>query len=123
MTMPRAVIADDHTAVRLMLRQIIESCALVVFEASDGVEALEAIERLRPDLLILDVSMPTMGGFEVLRSLRPRDVALVVIMVSEHKNPSYVRESRSLGVSEFLSKSTAGRELPDCIRRLFPPAA
>jgi DNA-binding NarL/FixJ family response regulator len=119
--MPRAVIAD-HPAVRMMPRQIIEGCASVVFEAGDGLDALEAIGSAQPDLLILDVSMPKMGGFEVLRALRNRSYALVVIMVSECRDPAYVRESRSLGASDFLLKGNAARELPECIHRLFPPA-
>lgn len=122
MAIPRTVIADDHPAIRTMLRQLIKSCALVVFEACNGAEALEAVENLQPDLLVLDVSMPQMGGFEVLRSLRARTHQLRIIMISEHNDPAYLGEAHRLGASDFLLKRTAARELPDCIERLFRSA-
>ena len=70
MTKPRILIAEDEPNIREVLRMQLELNGFEVFEARDGVEALELAERVRPDVMLLDVMMPRMDGYEALRRLR-----------------------------------------------------
>jgi DNA-binding NarL/FixJ family response regulator len=115
----RVIIADDHMAVRAMLRQLLDSACEVVFETSNGSETVEAVERLQPELLLLDIAMPHMDGFEVLRQLKLQGSRTRIIMVSTFSDPAYIREASVLGAEAYLTKRRMARELLPCIQRLF----
>ena len=119
MTRPRTVIADDQPVIREVLRGLIEPNYEVVEAVDDGQSAIDAIERLRPELLLLDVSMPGMGGFDVLRSVRSRFPSLLVIFVTEHTHPAYQDEARKLGAQGFIVKRTMHFKLLDCMREVL----
>jgi len=76
----------------------------VVGEARDGIEALEAIHRLQPDLLVMDIQMPRMSGLEVLKRM-PKDCCRV-IMLSAHADPFYMEKCRELHADYFFDKLT-----------------
>ena len=122
MNRPRVIIADDQMAVRTMLRRLLDSACLVIFEANDGLEALEAVERLRPELLLLDVAMPHMNGFEVLRQLKLHGSETRVVMVSAFSDPAYVHEASVFGAEAYVAKRAIVRELVPCIHRIFAPS-
>jgi DNA-binding NarL/FixJ family response regulator len=111
----RVIIADDHMAVR----QLLDSACEVVFETSNGSETVEAVERLQPELLLLDIAMPHMDGFEVLRQLKLQGSRTRIIMVSTFSDPAYIREASVLGAEAYLTKRRMARELLPCIQRLF----
>ena len=82
--MSRILIAEDNAVNRELLRELLEVRGHEIAEASDGAEALELIERVRPDILLLDIGMPEMDGFTVLRKVRenPQMAALPVLAVT-----------------------------------------
>jgi two-component system, NarL family, response regulator NreC len=112
------LIADDHAVVRLGLRLLLEaeSDFAVVGEVADGLEALLQVERLRPDVLILDLVMPGLHGVEVIRQVRKRAPKTRVVVLSMHANEAYVVEALRKGASAYVLKGSAGGEVLDAVR-------
>lgn len=108
-----AVLADDHPIVRRGLRVLLEtedSCR-VVGEAGDGLTALDLIERLEPDVAILDVQMPDLGGLEVARRVRERAPRTSVVMLSMHADEPFVLEALRHGAVAYVLKGAAATDL------------
>ena len=109
----RVLLADDHTLVRAGLRTLLEGNAgvEVVAETGDGREALELIDRHRPELALLDITMPGLNGLEVAaRSSRASPNTRIVIL-SMHAGEAYVAQALRAGVSGYLLKDSAAAEL------------
>lgn len=110
----RILLADDHTLVREGLRGLLEARlpqAQIVGGAASGEEALRLCRELKPDLLLLDVSMPGLGGLEVLAELRSMDPAPKVIIVSQYTDRAYVMRALKLGAKGYLAKRAMAGEL------------
>jgi DNA-binding NarL/FixJ family response regulator len=114
----RVLVEDDHMIVRTGIRHVVESEPdfEVVGEAASGSEALSLASRLRPDVVVLDISMPDQSGLEVAASLRSTASPPRVLILSMHDNPEYVLESVRAGAHGYLLKDTAGTELRNAIR-------
>jgi len=102
----RIILADDHTLVRQGIKKILaEDPGLeVIGEAVDGQEALKLLEKLRPDLVILDIQMPRMGGMEAAQKIKEIWPELKVLMLTMHKENEYLRQARKIGVEGFVLK-------------------
>jgi DNA-binding NarL/FixJ family response regulator len=116
----RVLIADDHTMVRESLVSVLQAAGdmQVVAQAADGVEAVEKALQTRPDVVIADLSMPRLGGLEVVRRLRealPQTKVLVLTMHGEHE---YVLQAVRAGASGYLVKDSAASELLAALRSL-----
>lgn len=101
---PKILVADDHDEVRHVLYRFLSERGFDVRLARDGVETLEAIRRDPPDLLLLDVCMPELGGHDVLRELRHEGLDVDVITISGYGSDDTVRESLRLGAVDHLAK-------------------
>ena len=114
----RVLVADDHAIVRTGIRHVLESEPgfVVVAEASTGAEALELAASYRPDVAVLDISMPGGSGLRVAAELRQRSPSTQVLILSMHDNTEYVLESLRAGVHGYLLKDTAATELRGAIR-------
>jgi CheY-like chemotaxis protein len=113
----RILIADDETNIRLMLRASLESEGYVIEEAVDGVEALKAIERQVPDVMILDMSMPGLDGMGVLKELqgvRPERRPRVIVLTAYGSIPAAVKAIR-LGAVDFLEKPIVPDEMREAV--------
>jgi two-component system, NarL family, response regulator NreC len=112
------VVADDHQIVRLGLRALLESepGISVVGEASDGAEALDAVARLAPDVLVLDLIMPGIAGFDVLKRLAELKAPTRVVIFSMHASESYVVDALRLGAIGYVVKDSSASELVHAIR-------
>jgi DNA-binding NarL/FixJ family response regulator len=113
----RVLLADDHGIVRDGLRAVLsaERDFLVVAEEADGAAALAAIERLAPDVAVLDVQMPGLTGIEVARKLKDKSRTSVVLL-SMHREESFVQAALLAGARGYVVKEDAARELTDAIR-------
>ena len=119
MTEPRRILlADDHALLRQGLRLIIEREAdlRVVAEAGDGREAIDQAVRHRPDLAILDVSMPGLNGLGAARELHKRLPDLRILMLSMHDNEEFFLEALNAGADGYLLKSAVDHQLIDACR-------
>ena len=116
--MIRVLIADDHGIVRSGLRMLIERQAdmEVVGEAGDGVEALEAAQSQRPDVAVLDVSMPRMTGLQAAREVRAHTPATQVLLLSMHEDDRYFLEGLEAGAAGYVLKRAADTDLIDAVR-------
>lgn len=111
--MTRIVLADDHTLVRAGLRAVIEAIpgVSVVAEAGDGAEALEAVRRHQPEVLITDVTMKGMNGLELAEKMRAQFPAVRVIVLSMYSSEEYVMRALNAGASAYLVKDAATAEM------------
>jgi len=114
----RVLVADDHAIVRTGIRHVLENEPgfTVVAEASTGTEALELAASLKPDVAVLDISMPGESGLRVAAELRTRSPDTHVLILSMHDNTEYVLESLRAGAHGYLLKDTAATELCAAIR-------
>ena len=103
----KIAIVDDEILVRVGIRSIIEwekhDCC-IIWEAGSGAEALEKYEAERPDLLLLDLTMPGIGGIEVIRRLRGKKERAAIVVISCHEEFALVREALKSGASDYLLK-------------------
>lgn len=114
----RVVIADDHPIVRDGLRKLLEGEAgfEVIGQAADGHEALHLVLKRNPDILLLDVAMPRMGGFDVLRALRDQDSRVRPILLTAGIEQAQTLEALKLGARGIVLKETATELLFKAIR-------
>jgi DNA-binding NarL/FixJ family response regulator len=114
----KVLVADDHTIVRTGIRHVLESEAgfEVVGEAGTGAEAVALAAKLRPDVVVLDISMPGESGLQVAAQLRGTSPEPRVLILSMHDNAEYVLESVRAGAHGYLLKDAAATELRTAIR-------
>ena len=114
----RILIADDHGIVRSGLRMLIDRQAdmEVVAEAEDGLEARELALRERPDVAVLDVSMPGLTGLQAAREIRSQDESVRVLLLSMHDDERYFLEGLEAGAAGYVLKRAADTDLIDAIR-------
>ncbi len=114
----RIVLADDHTVLRAGLKSLLsaESDLEVVGEAGDGIDCVALAAELQPDVIVLDINMPTCGGLEALPAIRERAPECRVLVLTMHDDPGYLRTVLRSGGSGFLLKQSAADELLSAIR-------
>ncbi|MDR7869121.1 MAG: response regulator transcription factor [Sporomusaceae bacterium] len=116
----KVVIADDHTLMRSGLKLMLtnQPDISVVGEAADGAEALKLIENLKPDIVLLDVSMPEMNGLECMKRIREIDADVKVILLTMHEDIRYLKEGFAAGASGYVLKKAADDVLYEAIRKV-----
>lgn len=120
MSVLRILIADDHEVARRGIRALLEShpgwevCA----EAADGREAVNAAGRLKPDLVLLDIGMPSLNGLDATRQILAAEPDTRVLILTMHDSEQVVREVLAAGARGFLLKSDAGRDLVAAVEAL-----
>jgi two-component system response regulator NreC len=116
--MIRIVLADDHSVMRSGLRALLQQHPdmQVVGEASDGREALNLVESLRPDVAVLDITMPLLNGIDAARQMAAKQLGTAIIMLSMHSDESYVLRAMKAGVRGYLLKESAEIDLLHAIR-------
>jgi DNA-binding NarL/FixJ family response regulator len=109
----KIVIADDHPIVRQGLRQLIEADRnlTVVGEASDGETALQLIETHQPDVAVLDIDMPRIGGFDVVRELERKKNRVKIIFLTMHTEEEIFQTAMDLGVGGYVLKDSATNDI------------
>jgi DNA-binding NarL/FixJ family response regulator len=112
------LLVDDHALVRAGIRALIEGKdgIEVVAEAGDGREALRLIEELRPDLVLLDITLPVISGFDVLEEINKRQLETRVIILTVHEATEYAMRALRTGAAGYLPKSAASNELEEAIK-------
>lgn len=114
----RVLLADDHALVREGTRRLLETekDVEVVAEAANGEEAVEATKRLHPDIAIMDIAMPGMGGIEATRAIKISCPETAVLVLSAYDDEPYLMKLLEVGAAGFLLKNVHGKELISAIR-------
>jgi DNA-binding NarL/FixJ family response regulator len=113
----RILIADDYPPILRMVRRILDEQPHleVVGEAQDGVQAVKLAEALQPDVVVLNVIMPTMSGFEAARRIRAQLPSASIVILSTHKDAQFIAKARESGARGYIHKPDAATELVHAI--------
>jgi DNA-binding NarL/FixJ family response regulator len=116
----KIMLADDHHVVRQGLRVLLEAETdfEVVGEAADGLEVIPLLERLQPDVLLLDLMMPGLGGLAITQQINQRAIKTRVLILSMHTNEAYVLEALQHGAVGYVLKKSQADELVHAIREV-----
>ena len=114
----RVLIADDHAILREGIRALLSPCddLEVVGEAADGREAVDKVEALSPDVVLMDIAMPGLGGLEATLELKRRGLPVKVIVLTQYQDAEYVQRFLKAGVDGYVLKKAAGADLAAAIR-------
>jgi DNA-binding NarL/FixJ family response regulator len=115
MTKPRILLADDHLEMLGVLRTILDELGDVVGMVTDGQALVEAAQRLEPDIIFSDISMPGLNGLEATRAIQACSPQSKVIILTVHRDPVYVSLALNAGARGYLLKRTAAAELPQAV--------
>jgi DNA-binding NarL/FixJ family response regulator len=116
----RVILADDHAIVRQGIKSLLEREGLqVLAEASDGREALNHAEKLSPDIVIMDIGMPTLNGMEAARELARTCPKVKPILLTQHDEPQYVSAALKAGVKGYVLKNQLSSDLIHAIQQVM----
>lgn len=117
----RILIADDHPIFRSGLRQVIEAdqSMSVIAEAEDGASALKLIRAHKPDIVVLDINMPGVSGFEVVESMRKEHSSGEVVLLTMHNEEAMFTRALSLGVRGYVLKDSATSDIVNCLHAVL----
>lgn len=111
----RVLLGDDHALILDGLRSALQDQHEIVGLAKDGRALVQAAERLKPDLVVVDISMPLLNGFEAAKQIKKALPHTKIIFLSQHLNPAYLKNALRLGASGYVLKSGATEELQQAI--------
>jgi DNA-binding NarL/FixJ family response regulator len=118
--MTRILVVDDFEPFRRFLTSTVEQAGLhVIGEASDGRVAVQRADTLRPDLILLDIGLPSLGGLEAAREIRTLVPHSRILIVSQELSPAIVQAALDLGARGYVLKSDRGRELLIAIKAVL----
>ena len=117
----RVLLADDHVVVRAGIRQFLEQSQdiQVVAEASNGKEACEQLEQIKPDVAVLDIQMPLMSGIEVTRWIRSKRLSIGVLVLTAYDDEPYVRAVLQAGANGYVLKTAEPQDIVQGVRDVF----
>lgn len=119
MNRPRILMADDHAIVLAGLRKLVEAEGEVVGMVEDGRALVEAAQQLRPDIVLLDISMPLLNGLDAARQISKLVPECKLIFLTMHATPTYATEAFKAGASGYLIKRSAAVELKQAIQAVM----
>ena len=113
----KVMLTDDHALMRDGIKHLLEfdGSIEVIEEASDGIECLQKLEKIHPDILLLDINMPEMNGIEVLEELKRREDPLKVLILTVHSEVEYLVKAVDIGANGYILKDSGSSELKQAI--------
>ena len=113
----KVMLADDHVLMREGIRQLLEfdGTRSVIAEANNGVECMEQLLSVHPDILLLDINMPVMNGIEVLQEIKKKNISVKVLVLTVHNEVEYLLKAVDIGVDGYIMKDAESAELKNAI--------
>jgi DNA-binding NarL/FixJ family response regulator len=120
MSQIRVVLVDDHPAVRMGIRKMLERAGnfQVVGDAQNGAQALKVIHELHPDVVLLDIELPDIKGYEVARRITEEGLGVNILALSAHANKNYILKMFSSGAVGYITKEEAPHQIVEAIRKI-----
>jgi DNA-binding NarL/FixJ family response regulator len=115
----RILVADDHEAVRNKIVHLLEQQFDVLGAMSDGRSFLKAVDRLKPDLCVLDICMPDMSGIDVAQRIKQRDSQIKIVFVTLHDDLDFRAAALEIGAEGYVTKAKMGGELLFAVREIL----
>jgi DNA-binding NarL/FixJ family response regulator len=119
MKKPTVILADDHTLVLEGFRRLLETHCELLATVGDGQRLLQAVAQHRPDIVILDISMPVMNGIEAARTLKAKFPSMKLVFVTMHADPAYIRAAFQAGASGYILKQSLSDELTQALHTVL----
>lgn len=116
---PRILLADDQPEIIATVGEILNDRFEIVAAVGDGKSVIDAVRRLHPDLLILDISMPILNGIEAARRLHRCTSRPAIVFLTVHEDPSFVEAALSVGALGYVLKRQAARDLMPALREVL----
>ena len=109
----RILIADDHALIRRTVRAALERHPRfeVCAEATDGAQAIEEAQKLKPDVVVLNVTMPVLNGFQAARKIRSILPETAIVILSSDADERFIQEAKKIGAKAYVAKTRAGQDL------------
>ena len=109
----RVLVADDHPIIRKRVRAVLENHPRfdVCAEVEDGAQAIEEALRVKPDVVVLNVTMPVLGGFEAAREIRAKLPESAIVILSSHADKHFIEEAKKVGARAYVAKTKIGEAL------------
>lgn len=119
--MINVMLADDYVLIREGIKQLLEfdGSMKVIAEASDGIECLEKLKNVKPDILLLDINMPNMNGIDVLKELKEKNDPLKVLILTVHSEVEYLVKAVDIGANGYILKDSGSAELKQAINAVI----
>jgi DNA-binding NarL/FixJ family response regulator len=111
--------ADDHSILLAGLRKLVEDSCEVIGTVEDGRALVKEAQRLKPDLILLDISMPLLNGLDAARQIKKLVPDVKLLVLTMHSSPTYATEAFKAGASGYLLKQSAASELPQAIKAVL----
>ena len=113
----KVMLADDHVLMREGIRQLLEfdGTISVIAETNNGVECMEQLLSVHPDILLLDINMPVMNGIEVLQEIKKKNISVKVLVLTVHNEVEYLLKAVDIGVDGYIMKDAESAELKNAI--------
>ncbi len=118
--MAKVLIADDAAFIRMKLKKVLEELGLQVVEAANGLEAVKQYQERKPDLVLMDISMPEMDGLNALKAIMEADANARVVMVSALGQESIVMQALQIGAKDFVVKPFQPDQIKQVVQRWLP---
>lgn len=115
-TRPTLVLADDHEDLLAAVVRHVEGDFEVLKSVSSGQAVLDEVARLRPDIIVLDISMPFLNGIDVARKLKAKGSPARIVFLTVHSDPDYIRAALGTGALGYVLKSELASDLLPCLR-------
>ena len=119
MSRKRILLADDHVAMLEEVRALLQDDYEIIGTAENGETLVEAAQRLNPDLIISDISMPVMTGFEAAAKIRALGLQTKLIFLTVQSTPAYLKKARSLGANGYVLKVYTNEQLPIAVSQVL----
>lgn len=118
MSKPRLLLADDHGLILEGLRSLLTTDFDVIGVAENGRELISEVERLQPDLVLLDISMPILNGLEAARQIKARWPVVKILFITQRSEREYIRAAFRLGASGYILKQSIVKEISEAVREI-----